>query len=285
MLGPAAARMHRRDRVRSRPPPSDGLAVPDPSIIEAVAANLSDPRLVAIALVGALGGLVRGFSGFGAALVYVPLVSAVYSPPVAAATIFLVSLVFAAPFTIAAFPRCDWRSVLPLVLSASVMVPVGAAALVLLDPKLMRWIISAIVLAGLAMLMVGRRYHARPRLPVTLGVGAIAGLFGGAGQMSGPPVVVYWLSGPGSAATVRANLMVFFTLTSLTSGVTYYLQGLFSARALAVAAVAGPAYGLAMLAGSRLFRLASDQSFRRIAFLIVALAAVIGLPVFDRLYR
>lgn len=248
-------------------------------------ANLADPRLLAVACVGALGGLVRGFSGFGAALVYVPLVSAAYSPPVAAATIFLITLVFATPFTIGAFPRCDWRSVFPLVLAASATVPIGAAALLLLDQRLMRWIISGIVLAGLVMLMYGRRYHAHPRLPITLGVGGVAGLFGGAGQMSGPPVVVYWLSGPGSAMTVRANLMVFFTLTSLTSGVTYYLQGLFTARAIAVAAVAGPAYGLGMLIGSRLFRLASERTFRRIAFLIVALAALLGLPIFDRLYR
>jgi uncharacterized protein len=257
----------------------------DSPFIAAIAAHLADPRLVAIACVGALGGLVRGFSGFGAALVYVPLVSAAYSPPIAAATIFLISLIFAAPFTIGAFPRCDWRSVLPLVLAASATVPIGAAALVMLDQSLMRWIISAIVLAGLAMLMIGRRYHSRPRLPVTLGVGAVAGLFGGAGQMSGPPVVVYWLSGPGAAVTVRANLMVFFTLSSLASGVTYYLQGLFTARAIAVAVVAGPAYGLGMLVGARLFRFASDQTFRRIAFLIVALAALLGLPVFDRLYR
>lgn len=257
----------------------------DSPLFAAIAANLSDPRLVVIAAVGALAGVTRGFSGFGAALVFVPLVSAAYSPPVAAATIFLISLIFAAPFTVAAFPHCDWRSVLPLVLAASATVPVGAAALLLLDPKLMRWIISAIVFAGLAMLMYGRRYHAHPRLPVTLGVGAVAGLFGGAGQMSGPPVVVYWLSGPGRIATIRANLMVFFTLTSLASGLTYYLQGLFTARALAVAVVAGPAYGLGMLVGSRLFRLASEQTFRRIAFLIVALAALIGLPIFDQLYR
>lgn len=259
--------------------------MPDPTFLATISADLSDQRLIAIAAIGTLAGLVRGFSGFGAALLYVPLVSAAYSPPVAAATIFLITLVFATPFTIHAFPRCEWPSVLPLTLAASATVPLGAAALLLLDRDLMRWILSGIVLLGLLMLMYGRRYHAQPGLPVTLGVGAVAGLFGGAGQMSGPPVVVYWLSGPGKATTVRANLMTFFTLTSLTSGVTYYLQGLFTARAITVAIVAGPAYGLGMLVGTHLFGRASDKTFRRIAFAIVATAALLGLPVFDRLYR
>src|SRR5690606_19527254 len=122
----------------------------------------------------------------------------------------------------------DWRSVLPLIVVASAVVPVGAAALVVLDRTLMRWIIAGIVFAGLAMLLSGRRYHGRPRLPVTIGVGALAGFFGGIGQMSGPPVVVYWLSSSNAAAVIRANLMVFFTMTSVASGITYYIQGLFT---------------------------------------------------------
>ena len=259
--------------------------MPESLLLPAVAAHLSDPRLVAVAIVGCLAGVVRGFSGFGAALVYVPLVSAIYDPPVAAATIFLISLVFAAPFAIGAFPRCDWRSVLPLVIAASVTVPVGAAALQLLDPVTMRWVMAAMVTCGLVLLAYGRRYHGRPRLPVTLAVGGVAGVFGGAAQMSGPPVVVYWLGGPSDAAVVRANLMVFFTLTAAMSGLTYYLQGLFTPRALAVGVVAGPAYAAGMAVGVRLFRLASDRTFRRIAILIVALAALIGLPAFDRFYR
>jgi len=247
--------------------------------------HLGDPRLVAVAVMAMLAGLVRGFSGFGAALVYVPLVAATYSPPVAAATIFLIGMVFATPFTIAAFPRCDWRSVLPLVIAASIVVPLGAATLVVLDRTLMRWIIAAIVIAGLVMLLSGRRYRGRPSMPVTLGVGAVAGFFGGIGQMSGPPVVVYWLGSMNSPAVVRANLMVFFTLTAVAAGITYFIQGLFTAQVLAVVAVAGPAYAIGMLIGSRLFGLATETVFRRIAILIVALAALTSLPIFDGLYR
>jgi uncharacterized membrane protein YfcA len=259
--------------------------VPEPAFLSAIAENLSDPRLIVVAVVAALAGAVRGFSGFGAALVYVPLVSAAYSPPVATATMFLVSFVIATPFTIPSFARCDWPSVLPLTIAASATVPIGAAALNLLDQATMRWIMVGMVLSGLVMLIYGARYHGRPRLPVTAGVGAIAGIFGGAAQMSGPPVVVYWLGGAWPASIVRANLMVFFTLTSAALGVTYFLQGLFTARAFAVGLVAGPAYALGMLVGARLFRLASEQTFRRIAVLIVALAALLGMPIFDRFYR
>lgn len=248
-------------------------------------ADLWDVRLAAVALCGALAGLVRGFSGFGSALIYVPLTSTVYDPVTAAVTLFLIDFASATPLTIRALPRADWRDMVPLLAATTATVPIGVAALAFLDAITMRWIIAAIVFGALIALASGWRYHGRPRLPITLGVGALAGLFSGAAQMSGPPVIVYWLGGAIEAAKVRANLIVFLGLTSVVSGLTYVANGLFTMRAVAVALVAGPAFALAMIAGTRLFDRASEQTFRRVAYAIIALSGIISLPVLDRFYR
>lgn len=71
----------------------------------------------------------------------------------------------------------------------------------------------------------------------------------------------------------------------LTPWLAYDFEGLFTPEALTVALVAGPAYGFGMLTGPRLFYLASDETFRRIAIAIVAVVALMSLPVFDGLYR
>lgn len=257
----------------------------DSSWLTELTTGLADPRLAATVAIALLTGVVRGFSGFGAGLIYVPLVSAAYQPTVAAATIFLIDTVIATPFTVRSVARCNWHDVLPLALAASVMVPVGAAALKWLDPITMRWIIAVIVAGALVVLAAGWRYHGRPRLPITLGVGALAGVLGGATQMSGPPVIAYWLGGAIPASLVRDNLMVFFLLASVTSGLTYLAQGLLTTTAIKIALVAGPAYGLGMLVGAKLFHGASDVTYRRIAYLIIAAAALLSLPVFDRFVR
>ena len=44
----------------------------------------ADPRFAYALGIATLAGLVRGFSGFGSALIYMPLISAIYSPAVAA---------------------------------------------------------------------------------------------------------------------------------------------------------------------------------------------------------
>jgi len=58
----------------------------DPHTVSLFQDTVVDPRFPIALGIAALAGLVRGFSGFGSALVYMPLISAVYGPTVAAPT-------------------------------------------------------------------------------------------------------------------------------------------------------------------------------------------------------
>jgi uncharacterized protein len=256
--------------------------LPDAS---AFAAALADRRFIAAAAVSALSGFVRGFSGFGSALIYIPLIAAVYEPRIAAPTLLLIDLVGSTPFTIRELPRCNWREVLPITLAAAVAVPFGPMALILVDPTVLRWIIAVLVLGLLAVLSTGWRYHGPPTLPASIGVGVIAGLGSGAVQIAGPAVIIFWLGGTSNAAMVRANLMVFFLLMGVITGAVYLTQGILTADVLALSILLGVPFMLAMGAGAHLFRGASDETYRRAAYLIIALAALVSLPIFDRLVR
>ena len=75
------------------------------------AAALAEPRIFAAMAVAALAGLTRGFSGFGGAMIYMPLIAAIYDPRIAAVTILLVDFVSATPFAIPEVRRCTWREV------------------------------------------------------------------------------------------------------------------------------------------------------------------------------
>ena len=87
-----------------------------------------------VALAAGLAGLVRGFTGFGAAMVYIPIASAVYEPVVAVVTLFIVDAIIQIPLVYRAVHRCRWSEVLPLALGATLTVPVGVYALRVSDP-------------------------------------------------------------------------------------------------------------------------------------------------------
>src|SRR5205085_11362194 len=141
-----------------------GIAVIDFPDMTAFTAALADRRFVAAVVIAALSGFVRGFSGFGSALIYIPLIAAVYEPRVAAATLLLIDLIGSAPFTIRELPRCNWREVAPVTAAAALAVPLGTMALIWIDPIALRWFIAALVLALLAVLASGWRYHGKPSL-------------------------------------------------------------------------------------------------------------------------
>ena len=249
------------------------------------AAALSERRLILAMAVAALAGLVRGFSGFGGAMIYMPLVAAVYDPRIAAVTILLVDFVSSSPFAIPEMRRCTWREVVPISIAMAVGVPFGTWALVALDPIVLRWCISIVVLGLLPPLALGWRYHDQPSLAVTLGVGLFSGVSAGAVQIAGPPVILYWLSRVGSAVTVRANVMVFFMICGVVLVIAYAVEGLFTAQTLALSLLLGLFYLGGVGLGSYVFRGTSDQLYRRVAYLIIALAALLSLPLLDPILR
>jgi uncharacterized membrane protein YfcA len=247
----------------------------------AFAAALSERRFIAAAAVAGLAGLVRGFSGFGGALIYMPLVASIYEPRIAAVSILLVDFFSTWPFAIAEIRRCNWREVWPISAAMALGVPFGTWALIVLDPIVLRWAIAFMVLSLLLPLAAGWRFRRAPTVPMTLGVGFFAGIAGGAVQIAGPPVILYWLSRAGSAVTVRANVMVFFLLLGIILIAAYAWQGLFGAQALALSALLGVPYLLGVGIGSYFFRGVSDVLYRRFAYFIIALAALLSLPLLD----
>jgi uncharacterized membrane protein YfcA len=231
------------------------------------------PFLVAVA-VAFLAGMVRGFTGFGAAMVMTPVFSALYGPAVGVALCLILEIVVALPLLPRAIAMVNWRRI-GLILSAAIVgAPIGNFVLTVVAPEPMRWVISAIVLGAVAMLASGWRYHGKPHTSATLTVGVSSGFLNGLSGMAGPPVVFYYLAGKDPATEVRANLTTYFVFVDAAAmmvfvardlvGWSSFLQGL----ALAPAVIAGG------LLGERLFPLASEVFYRRLAMCLLVAVAV-----------
>jgi uncharacterized membrane protein YfcA len=247
----------------------------------AFAATLNDPRFAAALGIAVVGGAVRGFSGFGSALIYVPLISAVYEPSIATVSFVLIDFVCVTPFALRAFAKVHWREVLPALAAALLTVPLGTMAQQAIDPVILRWGMALFVLAFVILVASGWRYPFKQSAPVAIGAGALSGFAGAAAQLGGPPVILYWLGSPSGAAVVRANLMVYLVLLGLALIANYAWHGLIAATPLSLAVLLWLPYIVALAVGARWFRGASDVAYRRIAYAIVALAAVASMPVFD----
>jgi uncharacterized membrane protein YfcA len=238
--------------------------------------------LIASAL---LAGLARGFSGFGAALIFMPLASATVGPKVAAPLLLLIDM--ATTFTLIpnAWRGSNRRDVGTMALGALAGVPAGAYALSRVDPITIRWGVAVLIAAVLVLLMSGWRYRNKPAPPLTVGIGALSGFLGGVAQISGPPVIAYWLGGATAAHTLRANFILYFATTSALATAMYFVNGLWTAAIAPLALAAAPAYAAGVFTGTRMFSLASERTFRAICYALIALAGLVSLPVLDGVLR
>jgi uncharacterized membrane protein YfcA len=253
------------------------------AILDAWLPGHSPAALVFVFCAAVVAGLARGFSGFGGALIFVPLAGAAVGPKIAPAVLLIIDGLMTLGMLPDGWRRANRREVGTMLIGALIGVPAGTALLAALPSAALRWLISGIALGLLLFLMSGWRYHGRPKTPLTIAVGALAGLFGGAAQLSGPPVVAYWLGGASAAITVRANLIVYFALATVISAVAYIVSGILTLEVLLISCIAGPGYGLGLFFGSSLFGRADEKTFRYLCFALIGLSAVVGLPLLDAL--
>ena len=242
------------------------------SSLQSIDVVLAD--LFPILAAAVLAGLVRGFSGFGAAMILMPVMSAVLGPLTAVPLMLVTDSSVTAPMVTSAVRRCTWREVLPLAAGAMFFLPFGIHALTLVDPRLLRWAMSIFVLIAVVVLASGWRYRQRVPIPAASAVGATAGFSSGLLGMSGPRIVLFWLAGQDDAAQARANIIAYFGLSAVIGLTTFWLNDLLSIRVLVMAALVAPLYALFLFIGTRLFRRASERIYRCIAMLVIAGVAV-----------
>ena len=245
--------------------------------------QLSAGEITALAMAAALAGLVRGFSGFGAAMIFMPTASAILTPAVAAPLMLFLDNILGAPLVVRAVPRADYETVIPIIFGGALMVPFGGYLLSVGDHLAVRWAITAIVFALAALIASGLRYQGTPRASISFGVGLTSGFLGGLSQLAGPPVIAYWMSSTITADVVRANIIVYFAVASLISMTVYWVFGLVGAALLGAFLLGAPLYASAIYLGTKLYGRASETTFRRMALVIIVVSAVYGMPLFDDL--
>jgi uncharacterized membrane protein YfcA len=250
-----------------------------------IPADVSLNAAVAICAIAFVSGTSRGFSGFGAALIFMPLASSFAAPRLVAALLLIIDFVAAAPLLPNAWRQADRKATAVMVSGALIGVPIGTYFLSRLDPVTTRWIISGFAFALLLLLLSGWRYRGKDHAALSVGIGGLSGFCSGLAQTGGPPIVGYWLGRPIAAAVARANIFLFFGASDIFSVVSYALTGLITPDAIAFSLLVGPVYGIGVWCGAALFGRASEKVFRSICYALIAAAVIIGLPALDGVLR
>lgn len=240
---------------------------------------IATPGIFWLAGVLLIAGLVRGFSGFGSALIFVP-VAGFYLPP--AQVIGIITLM-GIPSAMALLPTAwgpsDKSQVSILAGMSMVFVPIGIYLMVQLDGETVRWIVAAVATVTLIALISGWRYSRELEAPGLAAVGSAAGIVGGMTGMAGPVVILFYLAGTRGVEMVRANTILFMAATDLIVAVNLVFRGLVGAQTLVLAMVLSVPYITTTLIGQALFKPHFAKAYRVLAYSVIGVAIVVGLPI------
>ena len=114
---------------------------------------------VLVAAIAFIAGIMRGFSGFGAALTIAPVLALAVGPRAAIPAILLVMMVTSIQLAPRAFRDANWPVVVPLSIGGIIGIPIGAWLLIVVDPELVRRSISATVIIFALIMLTGWRYR------------------------------------------------------------------------------------------------------------------------------
>lgn len=246
---------------------------------DALASAFATPGLIYVAMAAFTAGLVRGFSGFGTAMVFLPVAGQHLAP--LAALVALVVMDAAGP--VPNLPRA-WRDGQPgdvarLLTGMVVTLPIGLMLLAMLDPSGFRLIVSLIALGLVTCLILGLRYTGRLSPAMVFGIGGVSGISGGVAGIPGPPVILFYMASPLPVSAVRANNMMFLFMFDLIFLTMLGFRGeLWPERVWVGVALIVPNV-LGNILGAAIFRPGAERAYRAAAYGVITISALSGLPI------
>lgn len=202
----------------------------------------------------AVGGAMRAFAGFGSGLLLAPVFNLYLPPTDVVAIIVIINLLSTFQMLPGVWKHIDWPLIRRMVPPALLGVPIGWLLLNVLDPAMVRRLVSIVVIVLALLLLSGWLYRgARGRLQDTI-AGVSSGTLTGLAGIGGPPFILYMLSAPNYTPTgFRTFFTVYFAFAQTLTLTILLLSGALGLEQLAYSATLLPVHMAATVLGTYLF--------------------------------
>jgi uncharacterized membrane protein YfcA len=218
----------------------------------------------------------QAVTGFGSALVAMPLLAQFIGVKTGAPLMALISLAMNAGLLLFQRQSFRWRAVWQLILAAVIAIPLGILTVDVLSER--------VVLFSLGVLLVSYALYAwfAPHLPRLTHpawqylFGVASGILAGAYNVGGPPAVIYAGCKRWDADEFRSNLQALFLVENIFVLVGHTAQGNLTQEVLGLLWTAVPALVIGLAVGIVLDRYIPDALFRR---LVLVLLVVLGIKL------
>ncbi len=227
----------------------------------------------------ALGGFLRGFLGFGAALLMVPILSTILTPAIGLVIMYLIEVPTVLYLMPPALKKGNLKSLIPMIIALFCTIPIGFYFVVSINPETIRIVISLLVIAMVILLASGWKPKGDINLSTMIMGGGISGLVNGAAGVGGPPFVTVLMARNDPAEITRSNIILTMGCMSTFTLCTQFYFGMVSLNLILVSIMAFPIYLVSTWFGARYFNSSGQDYFRKGALAMLTAIAFITIIV------
>ena len=224
-----------------------------------------------------LAGLIHGLTGFGFALVAVPIMIIFISPKIVVPVVLIYSILVSIIIMIEARKWIRLKRIWPIMVAAIFGIPVGTYLLVVLDVSTLRMFIGAVIIPFAIALLTGFQKQIKNEKLALAPIGFTSGFLCASTTLSGPPVILFLLNQGVEKQTFRANLVVYFAMTNSAAIIAHAFAGIIVREVFNYTLWFLPTAILGTLVGIKLALKASEKVFRNVALVIIIIAGLLSI--------
>lgn len=218
---------------------------------------------------------IRGLTGFGMAIILVPLLGLIVPPGEAVVLGILMQLLIGPVGMKIILADADRATAVPIALLAMATTPVGMVALDATTPDVARLLITLVAVgAFVAVLLPKQPEGHRPGRIAIAGTGISSGILTGFAAMPGPPVVPFYLRRHLEPKVARASMLLIFFGTAIAGTLAALWVGIATWRLFLLAAILFPPMWLGNYVGARHFGRVPPHIWQAMVAIMLGVAAV-----------
>jgi uncharacterized membrane protein YfcA len=228
-----------------------------------------------VALVVGVGAVAQATSGFGFALLTVPLLAVLIGPKTAVVTDNVVGIGLVSLMVLRNRHGVDRRTVLVVSVAAIVAMPLGLLILTEVDARVLTAVIGVTVLALTAALFKGLTFPDRDATDVLAGFAS--GVLATSTGTNGPPLVITFQGKDLEPNVFRATLAAAFLAQSVATLVAFTATGKVTGDVVRAALAGYPGIVVGILAGERLAARIDRRRFRVVVLAMLVASALTSI--------
>jgi uncharacterized membrane protein YfcA len=217
----------------------------------------------------------QSVTGFGFALVMVPLLSLFWDVKLAVMTSTVVGSFSLVPLVVEVRQWLSLPKAFPLAMGGVAGVPLGLAIFTRIDADLLKVCVASLVIVASLLLYFAPHFKVGgPPLVGSVIAGTLSGMLRASTSMGGPPLVLYVLGRETEVEAFRSTILAVFLFNSVLTVIGLVIAHQIGGDVLTATGVALPAVGAGLMAGAWLRSRVQQGLFRTVVLAVLVFTSI-----------